>query len=197
MLKKLAYIVRVLTVAPLMALVMLLVLYFGDPGFFGGTAAFIQMALFLVVLPLLAYPLQPLIKPYKEKGRDGQRTLAIIFAVAGYVLGCICALIFQAPGNVLVIYLSYLMSGGGVMLINKLLHFRASGHACGITGPFALLVYFGHTCGYFIGAPVLAVAWLSSLYMKRHTNAQFITGAVIPFCVLGLIIIVKSIFILS
>ena len=193
MLKKLAFFIRVITVAPFMALVMLLVLYFRDAEFFGDTADFILMVLFLVVLPLLAYPLQPLIKPYKDTGRDGQRTLAIIFAVSGYVLGCICAVVLSAPGNVLTIYVSYLLSGAFVMLINKLLRFNASGHACGITGPFALLVYFGHNSGYLIGLPVLVAAWLSSLYMKRHTNAQFITGAVIPFCVLGVIMLFKSI----
>lgn len=192
MLKKLAYAVRVLTVAPFMALLMLLVLYFCSPGFFGDTATFLLIVLFLVVLPLLAYPLQPLIKPYKDKGRDGQRTLAIIFAVSGYVLGCLSALVFNAPANVFTIYLSYLLSGAGVMLINKLFRFRASGHACGITGPFALLVYFGQSCGYFIGLPVLAAAWLSSLYMKRHTNAQFIVGAIIPFAMLGVIVLIKS-----
>lgn len=193
MLKKLAFFVRIITVAPFMALVMMLVLHFRDPKFFGDTVELILMAFFLVVLPLLAYPLQPLIKPYKDKGREGQRTLAIIFAVSGYVLGCIFAAVLSAPENLFTIYISYLLSGAFIMLINKLLRFKASGHACGITGPFALLVYFGHSCGYVIGLPVLAAAWISSVYMKRHTNAQFISGAAIPLCVLGMIMLFKSI----
>jgi hypothetical protein len=190
--KKLAYVIRVVTVAPIMALVMLLILYIKKPPFFGDTLTFILTVLFLVVLPLLAYPLQPLIKPYKDKGRDGQRTLAIIFAVAGYILGCISALVFQAPRDAFTIYLSYFLSGLLVMLINKLLHFRASGHACGITGPFMLLVYFGQPIGYFIGVPVLIISWLSSLYMKRHTTAQFIAGAVIPFAALGIVVLINA-----
>jgi hypothetical protein len=189
--KKLAYVIRVVTVAPIMALVMLLILYIKNPLFFGDTLTFILTVLFLVVLPLLAYPLQPLIKPYKDKGRDGQRTLAIIFAVAGYILGCISAFIFHAPRDVFTIYLSYFLSGLLVMLINKLLHFRASGHACGITGPFMLLVYFGQPVGYFIGVPVLIISWLSSLYMKRHTTAQFVAGAVIPFAALGIVVLIN------
>lgn len=191
--KKLAYAIRVITVAPFMALVMLLILYFGSPPFFFNFAAFILMVLFLVALPLLAYPLQPLIKPYRDKGREGQRTLAIIFAVAGYILGCISALVFQAPRNVFAIYLSYFLSGLFVMLINKLLHFKASGHACGITGPFMLLVYFGQSAGYFIGVPVLIISWLSSLCMKRHTTAQFIAGAVIPFIALGIVVLINAV----
>jgi hypothetical protein len=191
--KKLAYAVRVLTVAPIMALVMLLILYFRVPSFFGDTATFVLIILFLVVFPLLGYPLQPLIKPYKNNGRDGQRTLAIIFAVAGYILGCAAAIIFRAPGNVLTIYVSYFLSGSFVMLVNRLFHFKASGHACGITGPFTLLVYFGQPCGYFIGIPVFAIVWLSSLRMKRHTNLQLATGAALPFIALGLIVIVNII----
>lgn len=189
--KRLTYAVRVITTAPFMAFVMLLVLYFNDTLFFGDTATFALLVLFLVVLPLLAYPLQPLIKPYKDKGREGQRTLAIIFAVAGYVLGCIFALIFGAPRNVLTIYLSYLISGSLVMLINKLFHFKASGHACGITGPFMLIVYFGQPCGYF-GVIFLAASWLASLYMKRHTSMQFIVGAVIPFAALGIVMLLSA-----
>ena len=39
--------------------------------------------LFLVVLPLLAYPLQKYIPHFKDSGRDGQRSLAMIFSAAG------------------------------------------------------------------------------------------------------------------
>jgi len=183
--KKFAYIIRILTVAPLMALVMLLVLY-THPQFFGSTAVFLLVVLFLVIFPLLGYPLQRFIPKYKDKGRDGQRALAFIFAVAGYILGCLVAIFLPTPRNVLIIYFSYLLSGSITMAINKLFHFKASGHACGITGPFTLLVYFGSAAGY-IGIPVLALAWLSSIHMKRHTHLQLLVGALIPFAALGLI----------
>lgn len=186
--KKFAYIIRVITVAPIMALVMLLVLFFRDPQLYGSPLHFVFGVLFLVVLPLLAYPLQPLIKKYKDKGREGQRALAIIFAVAGYILGCVSALVLGAPSGVLIIFLSYLFSGLLVFLCTKLLHFRASGHACGVTGPFLLLVYFGQLIGY-IGIPVLLVSWLSSVYMKRHTHPQLLVGALIPFAALGLVLL--------
>ena len=188
--KKIAYILRVITVAPIMALLMLLILYLRDPLLFGNTLHFALSVLFLVVLPLSAYPLQPLVKKYKDKGREGQRTLALIFAVAGYVLGCLSALIFGAPQDVLVIFLSYLLSGAFVAIFNKIFHFRASGHACGVTGPFLLLVYFGQPIGY-IGFAFLILAWMSSLYMKRHTNMQLTVGAAIPFAAVALLFIIS------
>jgi hypothetical protein len=66
-----------------MALFMLIVLYTHDAALFGRTEDFALMALFLVFFPLLAYPIQPSIKKYKIRGREGQRTLAIYFTVAG------------------------------------------------------------------------------------------------------------------
>ena len=186
--KKIAYVIRVITVAPIMALVLLIVLYFNSPLTFGSTAVFLMTVFFLVVLPLLAYPLQPLVKKYKDKGREGQRTLAMIFAVAGYILGLASAIIFGAPTGVLVIYLAYMISGLLVALTNKVLHFKASGHACGIAGPFMLLVYFGQMIGY-AGLGVLIIAWIASFYMKRHTWPQLLVGTAIPFSALGIILL--------
>lgn len=188
--KKIAYVIRVVTVAPIMALVLLLVLFFRAPQTFGNTASFLMTVFFLVVLPLLAYPLQPLIKKYKDKGREGQRTLALIFAVAGYIIGLVSAIAFCAPKDVLVIYLSYMISGLFVALTNKVFHFKASGHTCGVAGPFMLLVYFGQTIGY-LGVAVLALAWLASLYMKRHTWPQLLVGTAIPFFALGIILLIS------
>lgn len=191
--KKLAKLIRVMTVAPFMALFMLIILYVHDRPLFGGPVNFVLLILFLVVFPLLAYPLQPFIKKYKVRGREGQRALAIGFAVAGYIGGCLSGLLLHAPKSVWIIYLSYLVSGILIALTNKLMHFRASGHACGVTGPFAILICFGQTCGY-LGIPVLALAWLSSLQMKRHTNRQLIGGTLIPIAALGIVLSLSPLF---
>lgn len=188
---KLAKIIRVITVAPLMALVMLLLLFLRSPQRFGSPVHFVLAVLFLTVFPLLAYPLQPFIKKYKDQGRGGQRNLAMVFAVSGYVGGCLFAVILQAPKYVAMIYLTYLLCGVMVTLCNKLLHFKASGHSCGITGPFTMLVVWGQPLGY-IGIPILALAWLSSLQMKRHTNLQLLVGSAIPIIAFGIVSLVFS-----
>jgi hypothetical protein len=141
---------------------------------------------FLVSIPLLAYPLQPFFRKFKDGGREGQRKLAMYFAVAGYVGGLIFAIASGANKDVLVIYIAYLISGSLVALINKMLHFRASGHACGVAGPFLLLIYFGQPIGY-LGIGVLVITWLASLYMKRHTWPQLLAGNMIPFISLALV----------
>ena len=177
--------IRVLTVAPLMALVTLITLYVYDKGLFDSRLSllFISIA-FLVVLPLLAYPLQPVIPHFKNKGREGQRNLAMIFAVSGYILGCITNLFLSAPTALWLIYLEYLLSGLLVLIINKAFHLRASAHACGIIGPAAMLAYFGIIAALPIGLVLYATALWASLEMKRHTVPQFIVGAIIPVAVL-------------
>lgn len=191
--KKIAYTARVVTVPPFMALIMLLGLYFCIPGFYGGIAAFVLSVVFLVVFPLLGYPLQPLIKRYKDKGREGQRKLAILFAVSGYILGLLFAVLLRAPVNVLIIFLSYFLCGLLIMLSSKVFRFKASGHACGVAGPFILLVYFGQQWGVLAGVILLAAAWACSKYMGRHSHSQLAAGTLIPFLALGIIILIKPI----
>lgn len=191
--KKIAYSLRVVTVPPFMALIMLFGLYFCVPGFYGGFAAFVLSVVFLVVFPLLGYPLQPLIKSYKDKGREGQRKLAILFAVSGYILGLLFAVLLRASVNVLIIFLSYFISGLLIMLSGKVFHFKASGHACGVAGPFILLVYFGLQWGIFAGIVLLSAAWVCSKYMGRHSHPQLAAGTLIPFVALGIIILIKPI----
>jgi hypothetical protein len=41
----------------------------------------------LMIIPVLAYPLQNVIPGFKGKGRDGQRKLAFIFTLFGYLAG--------------------------------------------------------------------------------------------------------------
>jgi uncharacterized membrane protein YhaH (DUF805 family) len=184
--KKIATTVRIVTAAPIMALILLLILFLRAPQTFGNTLTFISTIAFLVVVPLLAYPLQPLFKKYKDGGREGQRKLAMVFAVVGYVGGLLTAILSGATQSVLVIYISYLISGLLVALTNKLLHFKASGHACGVAGPFLILIYLGQPIGY-LGIGALAITWLASLYMKRHTWVQLLAGSAIPFIAFALI----------
>ncbi|HEX2937307.1 MAG TPA: hypothetical protein VHO66_00100 [Ruminiclostridium sp.] len=179
-----AKVCRIVTVAPFMAGTMLVVLFINNPVVFGNSAFFAAALVFLTVLPLLAYPLQPLFSHYRSKGREGQRTLAMLFAAAGYVLGCALAFIAHAPNSLKIIFLSYLFSAILIILFNKLIHVRASGHACGVAGPFAILVFFGQLAG-FLGIIPLVIVWWSSLKAKRHTPGQLIVGTALPFLALA------------
>ena len=184
----LAKTVRIITLAPLMALATLITLYLNEPTLFGANAINLWLAiLFLTVLPILAYPLQPVIPGFKGKGREGQRNLAMVFAVCGYTLGCITNLFLNASEELWLIYLTYLISGGAIVFVNKKLHIRASAHACGIIGPAVMLAAFGIPAALLVGVPLHFAALWASLKMKRHTVPQYIAGSLIPMAVLAIL----------
>ncbi|NCB52706.1 MAG: hypothetical protein EOM54_12655 [Clostridia bacterium] len=186
--EKLAKTIRVLTVPPFMALLALTVLFMKVPHIYGQNANYMLAVLFLTVFPLLAYPLQPIIPGFRNKGRTGQRNLAMVFAVMGYIGGCVSALIMHATRSVIIIYVVYLISGVLIAVCDKVFRFKASGHTCGIAGPFAILVSMGQTCGYF-GIPVLIAAWWASLRTKRHTFGQLLGGSFVPLVSLAIVLL--------
>lgn len=64
------------------------------------------------------------------------------------------------------------------MLFNKALKIRASGHACGIAGPIAILIYFVSPWA-LLGIVVLAAAGWASLAMKRHASKELVIGSLL------------------
>ena len=187
--KKLTKIIRILTIPPIMALIMLTTLFLLRPEVFGGALSYCLAVFFISVFPVLAYPLQPVIPHFKDKGREGQRNLAMWFSVAGYLLGCIINIFMNASLTLWLVYLVYLFSGLGIFIFSKVFHFKASGHACGIMGPIAFLIYSGIYYAAFGLAVYLAALW-ASVRMKRHTVLQFIVGAAIP--VTALLVLVAA-----
>ena len=144
--------------------------------------------LFLTVLPLLAYPLQPVIPHFKDKGRDGQRNLAMIFAVFGYVGGIIYSFAADSGLNLKMVFMTYLISGVMILFSSKVLHFKASGHACGIAGPMALALVLGLWI-WWIYLPLFIIVCATSVKMKRHTFPQFLVGGIIPVVVTAVLYI--------
>ncbi len=184
--QKVYKIIRVATIPPIMAASLFIIL--GAFSKLDWIDAILGV-FFIGILPVLSYPLQRFIPYYKDKGRDGQRNLAMVFSVAGYIIGCILAAIFNAPYTVILIYLDYLLSGILITVFNKLFHLKASGHACGIVGPIAMLVYFGLYIPAAIGALLTVLVFISSIKMKRHTFLQLLGGSAITISALLILLI--------
>lgn len=183
---KAAKIIRVITTVPVLAAVMLTALFIAKPELYAGTAHYICALVFLVVLPILAYPVSWLVPCIRRKGRDAQRNLAIIFSLVGYVAGVIFYLVDRGTKAELLIYLTYLLSGIVTALFSYVFHIKSSGHACGVAGPISVLVVaLGPVwlLGYLV---LLAVFW-SSLVLNRHTLPQLILGSIIPIVILFLL----------
>lgn len=170
--------VRIITAPPIAALLALIILYAAKPDAFGSLGQLITMVFFLVAVPISAYPLQSLMKKYRQKGRDGQRNLALIMTFFGYLFGLLTAVLTKASKAVFFIYLVYFVSGLLIVLSSKVLHFKASGHACGVAGPIALLVYALGPWG-LAGLVALVAVFISSLHLKRHTLKELFAGSFI------------------
>lgn len=167
-----------------MAVCFLLVTWFCRSDVFGSVGQLLGAVFFLGLFPLLAYPLQRLFPRFRSRGRAGQRILAMLFALAGYLLGMAYSLIFGAAQGVWVIYLAYFCSGLGIFLLNRLFGKKASGHACGVIGPTALFAYFGLYAAAAAGLGIAVLTCCASVRTGRHTVPQLIAGCLVPCVVM-------------
>ena len=172
--------IRKLTLAPLLAAVMLIYLYIVQPLIFGSVEMLIQQLALLSLFPILAYPVQPLLRTFREKGREGQRHLAMIFAFIGYLQDCILNITGYASGELCMIGWVYLLSGVLILVLNRIFHLRASGHGAGIGAAMCLPVALGYPETLLISIPLLCLVCWSSLETKRHTLPQLFGGTLIP-----------------
>ncbi len=190
--EKIAKLIRIITVPPLTVTAMLLTLYFNKRELFDRVSYIGIMISLLGILPVLAYPMQKLIPKLNNDGREGQRKLAFIMSVIGYTTAFVWAFACKTGKDILLICSTYFLSVVFLTICN-LLHFKASGHACSITGPLLFLLYF--MGGKFIIPIVIiasAVIW-SSLTLKRHTVSQLIGGIASCVIAFGISIVIKDI----
>ena len=187
---KLSKIIRIVTIAPIMAAVMLAIIQLAEPEQIGGASNLITALIFLTILPVISYPLQPVIPYFKHRSREGQRNLAIIFANIGYISGIIYALAANTPRELLIIYLTYFLSGLLIVLFNKVLKIRASGHACSTTAPAFLLTWKLHPLFAIPSVLLIAAVYRSSLKLSRHSLPQLLAGSAVSLlaCVISIMV---------
>ena len=174
---RIAKIVRVSSVPPFMVTILIILLYFLREGIFRSWVDAVVSVVALAVIPVLAYPLSWIIPKIRAKGREGQRNLAFALNPVGYISAFLYGLIRGAGKDLMTIYTAYLLSVIVLLLFNKVLKFRASGHACAVTGPIVIISYYLGMWGIICGATVyFAILW-ASIVLKRHTLKEFIYGS--------------------
>lgn len=180
--ERLAKVLRIITVPPIMALLLVTVLYavlkekaFAEP------IRYFEAVFTLAILPVLSYPICKLVPSLKKRGRKTERSLSIVFSIVGYLMGTLFAIFARGTRVELTLYLTYIMSGALMGLCSFVFRFRASGHACGSAGPFTMLAHqlgVGWVLGFLLLIPVFA----SSIRLKRHTVTELIAGGAISAC---------------
>lgn len=162
-----------------MAAILCTLLLCAMPDAFKNGLHYFLTIVFLVLLPISAYPISMIIPILRRGGRRSQRTLSIVFSVVGYALGAAFAFFADGTDIEKTLFLTYLLSGAFTAICSFAFKFKASGHACGVSGPIAMLVhYLG--APYMLGILLLIAVFFSSLKLERHTLAQLVGGSVIP-----------------
>ena len=182
-------IIRRFTVPPVFAILLLLTVYIARPEYVGAWWYIPLGVFFLAILPTLAYPMQRIIPVFKNGGRSAQRTLAMIFSFFGYLGGAIVSALTSAPAKLKLIFFEYLVCGILMIVFNKLLHIKASGHACGVVGPVMMLGYLRFFVPAIVGAALIVPVYVSSIKTKQHTVGQLIVGSAIPFIALIILLL--------
>ena len=193
---KIAKIIRVLTISPIMALMICLVIYFGVDDSFSSMLIFLITIFCLVVFPVLAYPFEQKVNIVKRVNntltpRAADRKMAIIFSVISYSVALLVVFLNHESTIVKQLVLTYFISGVLIAISSFAFKFEASGHMCGMVGPMVFLAVKVSYWFLLILIPLAFVVW-SSLKLKRHTVLQLIFGSLMP--VVGFIISLIVIF---
>lgn len=191
--ERIAKIIRVLSVPPIMVSMFILILAFNKSDIFRNPTEIIIMIVLLGFVPALAYVLSSIIPEVKAKGREGQRKLAFITNLLGYSMALLWAIMINVRKELLLICLMYFLSVVLLSICNKGFHFRASGHASSFTGPLILMIYF---FGWKVIIPSLIIAALivwSSIYLKRHTIKELAGGILVNIIAFILSVIIITV----
>lgn len=186
---KLAKSIRVLTVPPLLITGMLVTLTVSLDNFCSSMTEMILAIILLGLVPILAYPIQKLL-PSKGEVREEQRNMAFVLTFTGYLTALIFSVVGHCGRELQYIIVSYFISMTLLLVFNKVLHVRASGHACSVTGTLYFLSFFlGATAILPCIGIAIAVIW-SSLRLKRHTIQEIFWGAAVCLpCILASVFI--------
>ena len=174
---KIAKSIRIVTVPPVLAAVMLLILHGRYGGAFASDHELIAAVLLLAVTPMLAYPVAAVCK-----GRDRRKTerkLAFLFNLIGYLCALLSGLIFHYSHMLMTIFAAYAAAVVLLTLLNRLTAIRASGHACSCVLPYLFLVRWLEPWVLLILVPLYAAEFWASVELKRHTVPEFLWGSMV------------------
>ena len=133
--------------------------------------------LFLCVIPLCSlFFYIPVRNEEAQVTAHRQRVASFIIMLISYPLGWLVLALIGAPRIFAAVAATYTFVTLGLIIINWLLHYKASGHAAGVSGPVAVMIYiYG-----IIAAPLLVLLLLitwARLAAEGHNLWQTVVGA--------------------
>ena len=116
-----------------------------------------------------------------------QRIASFAFMVISYPTGYLVLRLTQAPRIYQALALNYTLITLGLITFNFILRYKASGHAAGVAGPVAAMVYFFG----LLAAPLAALIPLTifaRIAAKGHTFWQLVTGSALSITITVLVL---------
>jgi membrane-associated phospholipid phosphatase len=122
-----------------------------------------------------------------EKVLHRQRMASFIIMMISYPVGWLVLSLLHAPEIFITVAINYTCITIGLLLINVLLKYKASGHAAGVAGPISAMIYlFG-----LPATPLLAllplVSW-ARIRAKGHNFLQTVVGSALSLGITVLIL---------
>lgn len=187
--EKFAKIIRMMTVPPVLATVMLLIGYLVHKEDFA-TVPVLGLNIFLLaIVPVLAYPIASIKKDEAKSIRERQRKLAFLLNLCGYLAAWLMGAATHCSKILMTVLSSYVIAVLLLSLLNKVLKVRASGHACSCVLPYLFM-------GNWLGAAAAGVCIIlyiiefwASVFLKRHTIKEFLMGSMTAVIAFGAVFI--------
>ena len=176
--EKTAKIIRMITIPPIEALVMLLILYGLKREEFGTSGNLLMAILFLTVIPICSYPISSRIKNTGDS-RNHQRNMAFVFNFLSYLAAMLIGCYVGSSRMLQWIFNSYFLAVMILTIINKVFKIRASGHACSCALPYLILSYWLGWRAAVIGMILYLIEFWASVELKRHTVKEFLLGSAV------------------
>jgi hypothetical protein len=169
---------------PVMTGLLILYLYLRMPASLPNRLpAFLIALLFLSIIPLCSLFFYI---PGKAQTREAvahrQRVASFVFMAVSYPAGALALYLIGSPRIFTATAMSYTLITLGLIVFNLLIHYKASGHAAGVAGPVASLIYlYG-----WMASPLLAllplVTW-ARVMAKGHNTWQMVVGAALSLTI--------------
>lgn len=116
-----------------------------------------------------------------------QRIASFVFMIVSYPIGFLILRLTHAPKIFEAMAITYTLVTLGLILFNFILRYKASGHAVGVAGPVAALIFlFGLVATPFI-ALIPLTTW-ARVSAKGHDTWQTVVGALLSFGITALVL---------
>ncbi len=163
---------------PVLSGLLLTYLYLRLPqGEANARSGFLWALLFISLIPLCSlFFYIPVHNEDTQKTAHRQRVASFAFMLVSYPIGWWVLEQTRAPRIFIAVAATYTFVTLGLVIFNLLLHYKASGHAAGVSGPVATMIYiYG-----IIATPLLMllplITW-ARLAARGHNFWQTVVGA--------------------